>query len=112
MVRRPTVVYLDMNVWVTLAKGLKKQDSVSEDRVAGLRTAVEAGRAMIPLTTSHYLELWHRTGQESREDVGRLMAQLSGYATLAPIQRGLQLEIEAFVARLGGANRRVAPEQC
>jgi hypothetical protein len=109
--RPPAIVYFDMNVWVTLARGLKARDSAAEETVAALREAVESGSATIPLTTAHYLELWHRTDQTSREDIGRLMARLSGYQALAPIQRVLQLEIEAFVARFRGADLRVAPAQ-
>lgn len=59
---------------------------------------------MVPLTTGHYLELWHRSNQQSREDIGRVMQRLSRFTTLAPIQTVLELEVNAYVGRLAGVD--------
>ncbi|WP_309630971.1 hypothetical protein [Nocardioides zeae] len=107
----PVVAYFDMNVWVALAKGLKSQDRTWVRRYALLADAVEASHVVVPLTTGHYLELWHRSSQESREDIGRVMQRVSRFATLAPIQTVLEREVEAHVARLTGGDARVGSSQ-
>ncbi|MSY83900.1 MAG: hypothetical protein F2693_04140 [Actinobacteria bacterium] len=104
----PAVVYLDMNVWVALAKGLKGQDPTWTRRYAFLADAVDAEHIVVPLTTGHYLELWHRSNRQSREDIGRVMQRLSRFTTLAPIQTVLAMEIDAHVRRLAGDDGRVA----
>lgn len=103
----PAVVYLDMNVWVALAKGLKGQDPAWARRYALLAEAVDAEDVVIPLTAGHYLELWNRSNRESREDIGRVMQRLSKFKTLAPIQTVLGMEINAYVGRLAGDDSRV-----
>lgn len=103
----PAVAYLDMNVWVALAKGIKDRDETWARRYALLADAVDAEHVVVPLTTGHYLELWHRSSQESREDIGRVMRRLSRFTTLAPIQTVLEREVEAYVARLTGGEARV-----
>lgn len=103
----PAVVYLDMNVWVAFAKGLKDDDPAWSRRYELLADAVDADRIVLPLTTGHYLELWHRSNQQSREDIGHVMQRLSRFATLAPIQTVLEMEVKALVARLLGRDDRV-----
>ncbi|MEV5540221.1 hypothetical protein AB0L13_25570 [Saccharopolyspora shandongensis] len=101
------MVYLDMNVWVAMAKGIGEDTQSWVDHVASLARLVESGKIVIPLSAAHYLELWHRLKQESREDIGRLMQKLSGFATLAPVQTIRKLEIEAFVSRVTGIDKWV-----
>lgn len=95
-------VYFDMNVWVEMARGVHAAESRWEQVVHDLRAAAGAGLIVIPLSASHYLELWHRRSKESRESVGAIMRDLSLYATLAPIQRIRELEVAAAVDRFAG----------
>lgn len=54
---QPCVLYLDMNVWVDMAKGLQTGDArwsaVRERLLAG----IAAGRLAVPIAAPHYLEL-------------------------------------------------------
>ena len=104
---QPAVVYFDMNVWTMLAKGLKDKDPTWDRRFEYLAAAVDAENVVIPLSAGHYLELWHRSSQKSREDIGRVTRRLSGFTTLAPIQTVLEMEIKRYVARLVGGDGRV-----
>lgn len=84
-----------MNVWVQMAKGLKQSDSRWANVHQSLSRAVDDGRLVIPLSGAHYMELWHRRGSASREDIARLMRDLSQYTTLKPIQQIQRMEIDA-----------------
>jgi hypothetical protein len=88
------VLYLDMNVWVELARAATPEwVALRED----LEKATTEGRVVLPLSTGHYLELWHRSATESREDVGRVMRDLSGYATLASVEWVRHAELVAAI---------------
>jgi hypothetical protein len=89
------IVYLDMNVWVQMAVGVKKADPRWTRVRARLLDAVADGRVSFPLSAAHYLELWHRRDAASREDVARLMSDMSRYATLKPIQQIQAMEVTA-----------------
>lgn len=96
----PKLVYLDMNIWVALTRGCIQRDSRWQAARDGLILAVENGRAMVPLSSAHYLELWHRSNEESREHVGTLMRDISQYATIQPSGRVRAMEVEAHISRL------------
>lgn len=100
-------VYLDMNCWVQMARGLHTHDARWTEAVRGLRSEVEAGTVTVPLSAAHYLELWHRSNTASRERIGALMRDVSGYATLLALNTVQRLEIDAFVATWIGDERRV-----
>lgn len=97
-------VYFDMNIWVEMARGIHGAEPRWEQVVHDLRIAVASGLVVIPLSATHYLELWHRRDEASREHVGVLMRDLSGYATLSAIHRVRRLEIEAAVDRMIGSS--------
>lgn len=78
----PRVLYLDMNVWVDMARGcLNAVPAWMRIRDRLLR-AVDAGQLVVPLSPAHYLELWHRRDTPSRERVARLMRDVTGYASI------------------------------
>lgn len=89
---QPCVLYLDMNVWVDMAKGLQTGDArwsaVRERLLAG----IAAGRLAVPIAAPHYLELWHRRETDSRRSVAVLMRDISGYATVPSAHVVRQLE--------------------
>lgn len=92
----PPVIYLDMNVWVQMAIGAKRADPRWIGVRDSLMAAVSSGSASVPLSASHYLELWHRGDATSRMEVARLMRDVSGYATLKPVQQVQRLEVGAL----------------
>ncbi|PKI91131.1 hypothetical protein CW368_07660 [Actinomycetales bacterium SN12] len=55
---------------------------------------------MIPLAVAHYLELWHRRDQRSREQVGALMRDMTGYATIPSPYLVRRREVRSLVAQL------------
>jgi hypothetical protein len=75
-------IYLDMNVWVEMARGC------ADSKPAWLRIrdqlirGVSEGEIVVPLSPAHYLELWHRRDHDSRRDVAKLMRDVTGYVSI------------------------------
>jgi len=103
-------LFLDMNYWVQMARGMNTHDTRWATVYSRLREAVEQAIVTIPLFAGHYLELWHRSDSTSREDVGRLMRDLSQYVTLLPIQDIQKLEIDAYLETKSGNPSQVTIE--
>jgi len=59
-----------------------------------LRAGIAQNKITVPLSPAHYLEAWNRRNWQSRHQLAKLMRELSGFATLAPVQRVLCWEIE------------------
>ncbi|WP_056922127.1 hypothetical protein [Phycicoccus sp. Soil802] len=104
------MAYFDMNVWVEMARGQRMQDVEWNRAITALHVAVTEARLAVALSAAHYLELWHRRDMTSREAVGAVMRDVTGYAALSPIQRVRRLEIEALVDRHMGGSRRVSTQ--
>lgn len=68
----------------------------------GLQKAVDSGTIIVPLSTANYLELWHRSNKESREDIGALMRDISKYSTIAPTYAVRRHEVRSHVSRFFG----------
>ena len=98
----PIIAYLDMNVWVAMARGRDQADVRWNAAYHGLMEAADLGQIVIPLAIAHYLELWHRRDQYSREDVGSLMRDLSGYVTIMPPHAVRCLELDSAIRYLLG----------
>lgn len=103
------VLFLDMNAWVAIARGVKSGAEEWIEAAHSLRRLTESDNLAVPLIGAHYLELWHRRGQESREDVGRQMRDISAYKTFAPLLAVQKLELDAYLGRIRGRESRVAP---
>lgn len=101
---RPVIAYLDMNVWVSMARGVSQDDPRWTVARSGLETAVSRGQAVLPLSVAHYLELWHRRDQRSREQIGALMRDATAYATLRSPYSVRHHEVRALVTELAGAS--------
>lgn len=89
---QPCVLYLDMNVWVDMAKGLRTGNARWSELREQLLAGIAAGRLVVPIAAPHYLELWHRRETESRRSVAVLMRDVSGYATIPSAHVVRQLE--------------------
>ena len=103
----PRLLYLDMNVWIDLARGLKHGDSGWEQIHARVNDAVQDGTLIVPLSPAHYLELWHRGDSDSRNDIARLMRDLSDYATVPSAHVVRQEEARIVVANWAGEGPRL-----
>ena len=86
-VATPTL-YLDQSAWVRLAQGARGKNVEFEELLAVLASRIEGGELRVVLSATNYLELWHRIDGESRRRVADVMARLSGYVTVAPIEKG------------------------
>lgn len=79
------VLHLDQSAWV----GLARAGNGKEIRFLPLRnrlaTLVDEERLVVCLSSGNYLELWNRQGRNSRVALARTMAEISRYATLAPL---------------------------
>ncbi|WPR64377.1 hypothetical protein SLW73_16015 [Glutamicibacter protophormiae] len=105
-VAKPLVLYLDMNVWVELAVGSLRGKQRWEYVRARLQDAVDRGRITIPLSGANYLELWHRSSEESREDIGKLMRDLSQYKTISSTFEVRRQEVRNYISRFFGFDIR------
>jgi hypothetical protein len=81
------VLYLDQSAWVRLARAEMGTEPAFVPLLSTLKRAREEQRVVIALGGLNYLELWHRRGADSRKALSRTMANLTGYATLAPVHR-------------------------
>lgn len=99
---RPVVVYLDMNVWVLMTRGCAQADTRWAAARSGLEAAVSNGQMVVPLAPAHYLELWHRREQRSREQVGAVMRDVTGYATMPSTYSVRRREVRALASQLAG----------
>jgi hypothetical protein len=99
---RPVVVYLDMNMWVSMVRGTSQGDQRWIAARSALETAVSRGQVVVPLAVAHYLELWHRREQRSREQVGALMREVTGYVTIPSPYVVRRREVRALVTQLAG----------
>jgi hypothetical protein len=94
--KRPTIVYLDQNAWVNLLR-ISHLTPGSGSTYEEFKIAQAAGRAIFPLSATHYLETWHRSDWESRYNLAAIMHDLSNFYTLAPIQRIQEVEVARSV---------------
>lgn len=104
-------VYLDLNHWISLAKA--KAGHPDGTRFIPcldllLKTA-GSGKLILPLGTTHYTEVRNITHVRQRADVANVMAELSGFTTLAARKCRLRCEVsQALHERLG---RPMFPER-
>lgn len=93
----PRILYLDMNLWVDMARACARGEPVWLHIRDQLTRSVQAGRIVVPLSPAHYLELWHRRDHASRRNVAELMRDITGYATIPSPHVVRQLEAAALV---------------
>jgi len=97
-------VYLDQRDWIALARIAtgRERDPQLREILALVHYSVEQGLASYPLSDSHYFETWKRGDPRSRQDLGRVMYQLSKTHTMSGINELLEPEIaRAFAMRYG-----------
>jgi hypothetical protein len=92
------VLYLDMNVWVDMARGCSKSEPAWIQLRDRLLEATSSGQLVVPLSPAHYLELWHRRDDKSRRKVAELMRDITRYVTVPSAHVVRQLEAHGLVA--------------
>jgi hypothetical protein len=102
--RPPHIVYLDMNQWIYLAQAAAGH-SQGERYQEGLKVCREArasGAAIFPLSAPTYMELYKIQSSRQREDLGAVIEELSGFATLLDRVVVMALEVRAALDALIG----------
>lgn len=96
------LVYLDLNHWVGLSKAaVGHRDGVRYvDALAACRAAREAGSALFPLSSVHYMEVAKIGRPKHREDLAAIMQELSGFHTLLSGAAIQHIERESALDRL------------
>jgi hypothetical protein len=79
------LIYLDQWVWVKLAQAAASGVGIYAELLNLLIAMRASGRITVALSAGNYLELGHRRSTQSRRDVARVMAAISGYVTLSAI---------------------------
>jgi hypothetical protein len=97
------VVYLDLNHWISLAKAATgHRDGVRhQEALHALRERKASGGIVLPLSSTHYMEMATITDPRQRGDVGSVMEELSDFTTLLCRSVVIRLEIEAALEDLG-----------
>lgn len=100
--RPPSLVYLDLNHWIGLAKAAKghRDGARHRDALEACRAARTAGAAVFPLSAAHYMEVARIKDPAQRRDVAAVMEELSGFATLPSRPTVMRLEVDAAVASM------------
>lgn len=95
---RPTIVFLDQNHLV----GMARAGPAAAATLAHLLAQQRAGEILLPLSPIHYFETWHRREWTSRHRLARVMADLSAYASLGQTETLVAAEVDnAFRRRVG-----------
>jgi hypothetical protein len=96
------LVYLDMNQWIYLAQAATGHANGKrfEKALDALRQA--AGGVVIPLASVHYMEIEGNRDASRRQDLARLMEELSGFVCVVPRSSILQVELDAALAQVFG----------
>jgi hypothetical protein len=79
-----TVAYLDLNHWIGLARAAVAHPEGARHVPAleRLRRAKATGRAVFPLSSTHYMEMAGIKQARERRDVAAVMEELSGFKTI------------------------------
>jgi hypothetical protein len=101
--RPPSLVYLDMNHYVNLAKvKAGKAPQGYPELLEACRTARADGRALFPLSSTHCIEISNIGSYRQREDVTAVMEELSDFNYLLGRPQIMRLEVQAAIAALLG----------
>lgn len=97
-----TLVYLDQNKWIDLAKIVhgRSNDLGLKLALDAARESVHAGLASFPLSLAHFTELHHRIDRGSRERLGSVMLELSRGHTMLTAEQIVRDEIRHSVATI------------
>ena len=101
--RPPSLVYLDMNHYINLAKvkiGTAPQGC--PELLEACRTTRADGRALFPLSSTHCIEISNTASYQRREDVVAVMEELSDFNYLLGRPQIMRLEVEAAINALLG----------
>lgn len=95
----PELIYLDLNHWINLSKARIGQEAGAySDLLRELRVAGASGRAVVPISSTHYMEISRIASAQRRADLGLVMGEISGYVTLTPRETFLRYQFRRLLA--------------
>lgn len=103
------IAYLDLNHWISLAKAaVGHPDGVrSRPALDALRELRAAGQVLLPLSSTHYMEMARIRSARQRFDVAGVMEELSDFACLMDRTIVIRLELQEAFCRLLGEGARI-----
>lgn len=98
-----SLVYLDQNHWINLAKAAVGHPGGAPYQVAldALREARAADRIVVPLSLTHIMETVSNQNRRQRGDLATVMEELSGFLALLPRDVVMKAELEAVLDVVG-----------
>ncbi|CAD6365220.1 hypothetical protein SHEWT2_00380 [Shewanella hafniensis] len=97
-----TIVYLDQNIWIQLAR-IKNGIESTPDGI-NLLKEIEVARSLgfvFPLSAIHLMEFSRINDDNRRTKLGKVMWEYSGGVTTKPLRELLHYEIEVAFSKLG-----------
>jgi hypothetical protein len=103
------IAYLDLNHWISLTKAaVGHSDGVkSRSALHALRELRTTGQVLLPLSSTHYLEMNRIRSARQRFDVAGVMEELSDFACLMDRTLVIRLELQEAFCRLLGEGARI-----
>lgn len=100
-VRQVTLVYLDQNKWIDLARAHYNRPGGEPFRsvLEQVEAAVGAARAIFPLSDAHVIETYKERDTSRRERLAQVMVKISQGWMIAPASYTCPRELEVAVAR-------------
>jgi hypothetical protein len=96
----PELIYLDLNHWINLSKARIGQEvGAYTDVLRELRVVVASGRAVVPISSTHYMEISRIASAQRRADLALVMGELSKYIALTPRETFLRYQLRRSIAQ-------------
>ncbi len=103
----PELIYLDQLHWIGLSKArLGQEAGAYAEALVELRAAVASGRAVVPLSSTHYMETSKIASAKRRADLAITMGDLSRYIVLTTREVMLSYELRRALAQELGVTYR------
>lgn len=97
----PELIYIDLNHWVGLGKARLGQTGAGAyvGALNELRLAVASGRAVVPISSTHYMEISRIALAQRRADLAITMGELSRYVALTSRETLLAYQFRRSLAQ-------------
>lgn len=107
----PELIYLDQLHWINLSKARLGQEGtdVYAELLKELRAAVSSGRAVVPISFTHYFEVSEIARADRRANLALTMGELSKYVALTPREVFLRHEFRLSLAKELGISYTAPP---
>lgn len=104
--RPPKLIYLDLNHWISLAKARQghPDGAAYEAILATCLDAMQAGKAVFPISDTIYIEVAKIRAHRQRKDLREVIESLSRYAVVTARHVISGHEVESLLNRLVGPN--------